>query len=207
MMSAPLIIQKHPAATIDLDIDYERQLAVGETIVSATANVVGAGTITVGATPSIASPLVTCVVSGGTDGRTDSFLVLATTSTGEVLPAVIYVAVSTGSIFNPTPSVDGEVPTFCVLTGFVQDGSGGPKLNCFVRVRILGGVPAVTGSISLSAAPMSEYTDESGVFQFTLPCGALARIEIPESGLDASFTVPDLAVATLANITLMEYDP
>lgn len=198
MMSAPLVAQKRPAETIDLDLDYRRQLAAGETIVSATVSVVGAGTITVGATPAVASPIVTVRVSGGTEGVTDSFEVLATTSTGEVFEATIYVAVGTESISDST---------FCALAGFVEDGSGGPATNCFVRVRVLGGVSAVTGGVSLSATPMSEYTDEEGVFQFTLPRGALARIEIPESDLDASFTVPDLAIATLENVTLTEYDP
>jgi hypothetical protein len=207
MMSAPFILRKHPSETLDITVDYTHRLAVGETLVSATANVVGAGTIIVGATPSVASPIVTCRVSDGTNGQTDSFLVLATTSTGEILDAVVYMMVSAENIFSPIPSISGATPTFCVITGFVVDYSGGPKANSFVRVRILGGVSAVTGSVTLSSSPLSEYTDESGVFQFTLPCGVIARIEIPESDLDASFTVPDLATATLANITLDEYEP
>lgn len=206
-MSAPFILRKHPSETLDITVDYTHRLAVGETLLSATASVIGAGTITVGASPSVASPIVTCRVAAGTDGQTDSFLVLATTSTGEILDAVIYMMVSAEDIFSSIPSISGETPAFCVITGFVADASGGPKANSFVRVRILDGVSAVVGGLALSSSPMSEYTDEAGVFQFTLPCGALARIEIPESGLDASFNVPTAATSTLANLGLKEYAP
>jgi phage gp36-like protein len=88
-----MIVSKNLFAVLDLSVNYANQLGVGETIVSATASVNGSGTITVGASPTINSPILIVRVSGGTDGQTDSLLVLATTSTGEVLPATIYVAV------------------------------------------------------------------------------------------------------------------
>jgi phage gp36-like protein len=93
-----MIVPKNPSSILDLDVNYTNQLAIGETIVSATAAVVGSASITVGATPTITGPLLTCRVSGGTDGHTDAFLVLATTSTGEVLDATVYVAVSVGIV-------------------------------------------------------------------------------------------------------------
>jgi hypothetical protein len=96
--------------------------------------------------------------------------------------------------------------TLCTLSGFVEDVAGDPIPNALVRVRILYGVAAVVGNVALSAAPMFVYTDDAGAFAFDLPQGALARIEIPESGLDASFHVPQLLAATFANVTLREYD-
>lgn len=98
-------------------------------------------------------------------------------------------------------------PAFCTLSGFVEDVTGQPIKNAFVRMRILGGVDAVVGAIAISSSPLSLYTGTDGSFVFTLPRGALARIEIPETELDALLTVPDLATATLANITLTEYAP
>lgn len=87
-------MRKQPAEVVDVPIDFSVRLGIGETIVSATAALAGTGTIVVDPVPVIASPLVTCRVSGGTDGNTDNFLVLATTSTGEVLPALIDVLVT-----------------------------------------------------------------------------------------------------------------
>ena len=95
MMSVHLTIRKHPSETLNEGVNFRNELFAGETIVSATANVIGAGTITVGATPSVASPIVTCVIAAGTDGHTDLFLILATTSAGQVIPATIYVEVGT----------------------------------------------------------------------------------------------------------------
>jgi phage gp36-like protein len=89
-------VRKVPAEIVDVPIDFTNRLAVGETIVSATASVVGTGTITVG-TPAVTNPIVTVRVSDGTDGKTDSFLVLATTNTGEVLPALVDVEVTSSS--------------------------------------------------------------------------------------------------------------
>lgn len=95
---ANITVQKRPGETIDIDLDFRNELLTGETIASASASVVGAGTITVGATPTVASPVVTCVVAAGTDGDTDSFTVLVTTNTGEVLETTIYVEVSIAAL-------------------------------------------------------------------------------------------------------------
>ena len=96
---------------------------------------------------------------------------------------------------------------FCTITGAVVDTSGDPLENCFVRVRILEGVRAIVGTSALSSAPQAVYTDSDGSFEFVLPRGALARIEIPESGLDASFHVPPFGSATLATLKLNAYEP
>jgi hypothetical protein len=96
---------------------------------------------------------------------------------------------------------------FCTLSGTVEDIAGDPIENAFVRVRILDGKRAVVGATALSSAPQSAYTSEDGSFAFTLPRGALARIEIPESGLDASFTVTDAGSMTLEQCRLREYEP
>lgn len=86
-------MRKHPAETLKVPVDYAARLGVGETIVSAAVSVVSPGTITVDPAGVVAGSIVTCTVSGGTDGKTDSFLVLATTSTGEVLSATVEVSV------------------------------------------------------------------------------------------------------------------
>lgn len=96
---------------------------------------------------------------------------------------------------------------FCTLSGFVWDTSGEAVENCLVRIRILEGVGTVVGRAAISASPETIYTENDGSFEFTLPRGALARIEIPESGIDAAFHVPNLAVATLENLRLQDYDP
>lgn len=98
-------------------------------------------------------------------------------------------------------------PAFCELSGSVEDVTGQPVRNAFVRIRILEGVDAVVGAVAFSSSPLSLYTGEDGSFVFTLPQGALARIEIPETALDALLTVPDVPTATLADITITEYDP
>jgi hypothetical protein len=98
-------------------------------------------------------------------------------------------------------------PAFCTLSGFVEDVTGQPLRNAFVRMRILDGVDAVVGAVAFSSSPLSLYTGTDGSFMFTLPQGALARIEIPETALDAVLTVPNLTTVTLASITLTEYNP
>lgn len=93
-MALPNSVQKNPSEVLNIAVDFTYRLAVGETISSATAAVISPATITVDGTPTVATPIVICVVSAGTDGKTDSFEALATTSTGEILAAVVDVAVS-----------------------------------------------------------------------------------------------------------------
>lgn len=94
-MATPSVFRKNPAETVDIVVDFTYRLGIGESISSATAALVGApgGAITVGGSPGIASPLVTCVVSGGTDKTTNSFQVLATTNSSEILAAVVDVII------------------------------------------------------------------------------------------------------------------
>lgn len=94
-MSQPNTIKKHPTEVLNVHFDFTNRLDTGETITSATAQVVQSGnpTITVG-TVTHTSTVVSVPLSAGTDGETDSFLVDATTSAAEVLAAVLKVAVS-----------------------------------------------------------------------------------------------------------------
>lgn len=94
---------------------------------------------------------------------------------------------------------------FCTISGYVVDASGEALDNRFVRVRILDGVDAIVGRTAISSSPTSVYTDTDGSFEFVLPRGALARIEIPESGLDASFNVPMTQSAALDSLSLRTY--
>lgn len=107
-------IEKDPAETIDVAVDFTDRLAALETIASATVSVDGLGTITVDPSPVVASPLVTIRVAAGTNGTTDSFTILATTSTGEILAATVIVAVLipvplTGVYFTED-DLRGQVP-------------------------------------------------------------------------------------------------
>jgi phage gp36-like protein len=87
-------MRKHPSEVVDVPIDFTARMGVGESMVSATASVAGTGTITVGSTPVVTSVIVTVRVSGGTEGATDHFLVLATTDAGQVLPVLVEVFVT-----------------------------------------------------------------------------------------------------------------
>lgn len=138
----PLVVQKNPSATVDISVSYVNQLATGETIASATAAVVGAGTITVGA-PTVASPLVVVRVSGGTNGITDSFVILATTSTGEILDATIYVVVGI------------EAPSLLVST--YTDAS---DLTAYLRTARLGELVNDDGSKSIDGADTINFLNE-----------------------------------------------
>jgi hypothetical protein len=99
-MSVLTTIQKYANETVNLPVVVA--LGVGETITSAAASVAGAGTITVGASPSIVGSTITCVIAGGTAGNTDSFGILVTTSLGRVLDPIVYVAVRLVSTFSPS---------------------------------------------------------------------------------------------------------
>ena len=83
-MSTPETIRKHPDEDLQISVDFTYRLAAGEAISTATAATVGAGTIVTGASPDVASPIITVDVSGGTDGVTDSFEAQAVTDTGEI---------------------------------------------------------------------------------------------------------------------------
>lgn len=88
-MALPSVFRKHPDEIVAVTCDLTFRLALGESISSASAAVVAPATITVGASPSIASPLVTATVSGGTTGTTDSFEIIAVTNSGEHLVAIV----------------------------------------------------------------------------------------------------------------------
>ncbi len=159
-------MRKHPAEVVDVPIDFTSRLAIGETIVSATATVLGTGTITVG-TPDVASPIVKVRVSDGTEGKTDSFLVLVTTSTSEVRPATVDVLVTSSagvSTSYSTPeklaarmgprlyaglSGDGVTPNASIAQGMLDAAS--LEINPKIGTRYVTPVTEPTRKLELGA--------------------------------------------------------
>jgi phage gp36-like protein len=148
-MSGIYVVQKYASETVDVPVTFAALLGVGEAIASATASVIGTGTITVGATPTVASPIVTCVVTAGTDGVTDSFRVLATTSLGQVFEAVIYVAVG----------VEVPAPVAGVLYATADDLLGGLSADFIAQLSMDGGSTADPALVQKAIRDASRWID------------------------------------------------
>lgn len=143
------IVQKYASETVEIPVDFAALLGVGETIASSTASVIGTGTITVGATPDVASPIVTCTVAAGTDGQTDSFRVLATTSLGQVIEAVVYVAVG----------IEVPAPIAGVLYATADDLLGGLSADFIAQLSTDGGSTADPALVQKAIRDASRWID------------------------------------------------
>ena len=149
MMLGLSIVQKYASETIDVPVDFGLLLAVGETIESASASVIGASAITVDPTPSIVGSIVTCRVAGGVDGTVDSFRVVATTSMGEVREGVVYVEVGV------------EVPAAItgVLYATADDLLGGLSADFIAQLSTDGGSTANPALVQKAIWDASRWID------------------------------------------------
>jgi len=160
-------IQKYANETVNLPVVIV--LADGETIVSAVASVAGAGTITVGASPSIVGSTITCVIAAGTAGQTDSFSILVTTSLGRVLEPIVYVAVRLTASVAPSYSTpesfsarigpriyagltgeDGKTPNDAIAQGLLD--AAALEVNLKIGTRYVTPVTAPLAVVAMLAS-------------------------------------------------------
>lgn len=89
----------------------------------------------------------------------------------------------------------------CTVSGSILSPSGEGLEGCRVRARVL---TVVLTEGQVSGAPVVAKTSADGEFEIDLPQGATARLEIPETGLDAVFVVPAKSAVSLSGLSLVE---
>ena len=91
----------------------------------------------------------------------------------------------------------------CILSGTVKGKAGSALINQMVRMRI-GGLGlyggAQYGGSSVFAEPEVVWTDSGGAWTFTVPQGALMRLEIPSADVDHVGYAPSALTADFNSV-------
>lgn len=96
-------------------------------------------------------------------------------------------------------------PSTCTVSGTLYAASGAAASGTLVRARVVSSSPPVTaGDGTAVGTPIVTYTDAAGAWSLALPQGLSVWIEIPEAGVDHTFTVPSSSTSTFGALTLTE---
>lgn len=96
-------------------------------------------------------------------------------------------------------------PATCTVSGALYAASGGAASGVLVRARVVSSTPPVAaGDGTAIGTPVVTYADTAGAWSLTLPQGLSVWIEIPEAGVDHTFTVPSASTSTFEALTLTE---
>lgn len=92
----------------------------------------------------------------------------------------------------------------CVVYGYVGDGTGQAKESVTVKAQVLRPPQAVASgsdTMHLSADEETTTTNASGYWSFSLPQGALVRIQCEDTSLDKHIEVPAEATKDIGDIS------